>query len=348
MATNQSIIDRVRLELGDQSSTFDITVSGNGTATRFETGTYPLDGASLVITVNGVVENDATVEERTGVVTFDVAPPNNAVVRFRGTKFRYFGAVDLQTFIDSAVAEHTLHRTDAFGRGLTLATLPAAEEYPLVLLASTKGLWALATDASFDIDIYAPDGVNIPRSQRYRQLMEMLDARMAQYKDLCTALNVGLYRIEVFNLRRVSKMTGRLVPTWIEREIEDNSAPQRVWLPTNTYGADPIPTSAGSYDILTRQGDAYNVTLDFNFDITNYTVKAQIRVFPSSQIVAAELTPVVVDANLGLVNLSLTPDQTRKLPIKAFWDVQVTSNTDPDDVRTMLSGMVFCEKDSTR
>jgi len=348
VATNQAMINKVRLELGDQSSTFDISVVGNGSATRFETGTYPLDGASLTITVNGTPETNATVEERTGVVTFDTPPANGATVRFQGTKYRYFGAVDLQTFIDAAVAEHTYNRTDAFGRGMVLGNLPVVEEYPLAILATIKALWALATDAAFDIDIYAPDGVNIPRSERYRQLLQQIDALTGQYKEYCTALNIGIYRIEVFNLRRVSKMTGRLVPVYIEREIEDNSPPQRVWLPTNTYGAEPVPASSGEYDILTKQGDAYEVTLDFDFDLTNYTLKAQARTFPQSQIVGAEFTITPIDLTLGTVTLSLTPDQTRKLPLKSYWEVQVTSNTDANDVRTMLSGMVFCERDTTR
>lgn len=348
MATNQQMIDKVRLELGDQPSTFDVSVVANGSATRFETGTYPLDGASLTITVNGTPETNATVEERTGVVTFDTPPASGATVRFKGTKYRYFGAVDLQTFIDAAVAEHTYNRTDAFGRGMTLDNLPIVEDYPLALLGTIKALWALATDAAFDIDIYAPDGVNIPRSERYRQLLQQIDALTGQYKEYCTALNIGIYRIEVFNLRRVSKMTGRLVPIYIEREIEDNSAPQRVWLPTNTYGAEPVPSSAGQYDIKTRKGDTFSITLDFDFDISNYDVKAQIRTYRESQITSAEFTVTVLDANLGTVVLSLVPDQTRKLPVKSFWDVQITSKTDATDVRTMLAGLVFCEGDTTR
>jgi hypothetical protein len=348
VATNQSVIDRVRLELGDQSTTFDVSVFGNGTATRFETGTYPLDGAALTITVDGVPENNATVEERTGVVVFDTAPADGAQVRFRGTKFRYFGAVDLQSFIDAAVAEHTLHRTDSFGRKIGLSTLPPVEEYPLALLATVKALWALATDAAFDIDILAPDGVNIPREQRFRQLMEMIDARMMQYKDLCTALNIGLYRVEVFNLRRVSKMTGRLVPVWIEREIEDNSTPVRVYLPTNTYGADPIPTSSGVYDLAFTQGDAYSITLDFDLDLTNYDIEADIRLFPQSQVESLTFAVTRVNDATGVVTLSLTPEQTRKLPVKSVWDVQLKSKSDPNDIRTPLTGQVFVTRDVTR
>jgi hypothetical protein len=348
VTTSSSLIDRVRLELGDQPSTFDVTVIGNGTATRYETGTYPLDGASVTITVDGTPELNAEIEERTGVVIFDVAPPVDSVVRFRGTKYRYFGAVDLQKFIDSAVAEHVHNRTDDFGRAMILANLPTVEEYPLSLLASAKALMALATDASFDIDIMAPDGVNIPRSERYRQLLEQYDARMAQYKDICSALNIGLWRIEVFNLRRVSKMSGRLIPIYIEREIDDNSPPVRANLPTNTYGSTPIPAAGGTYDISTKQGDVYAMTLDFDFDITNYTVKAQVRTFPQNAIVGAEFGITIIDAVTGVVMLSLSPTQTRNLPVKGYWDVQLTNNADATDIWTPLSGNIFVEREVTR
>lgn len=348
MATNQSVIDRTRLELGDQPATFDVTVIGNGTATRYETGTYPLDGTTIVITIDGTAVTTAVVEERTGVVTFTSAPANNAVVRFRGTKYRYFGSVDLQKFIDSSIEEHVYHRTDEFGRAMTLGNLPAVEEYPLSLLAACKALMALATDSAFDIDISAPDGVQIPRSERYRQLLEQYDARMAQYKDICSALNIGLWRIEVFTLRRVSKMSGRLIPVYIEREIDNNSPPVRANLPTNTYGSTPIPASGGTFDIVTKQGDVYTITLDFNIDITNYTVRAQVRTFPENAIIGAEFGVAVIDAALGQVMLSLSSAQTSVLPVKGYWDVQLTNNLDATDVRTPLSGNIFVSRQVTR
>ena len=244
MADPNIIAAQMRMLLGDQSSSFDITVEADGAKTRYETGTYPLDGTTLKITVDGAPEDGAEVEERTGVVEFDTAPPSQSMVRFTGTKWRYFGTADLQTFLDAAVAEQFLRRTDEHGDQLTVATMPAVEVYPLALNATIKALWALAVDASFDIDIYAPDGVNIPRSQRYRQLMDMIDALTGQKKEYEAQLNIGLGRIEVFDLRRVSRGTGRLVPLYVEREIEDRTPPTRIHMPTNTYGGDPAAIKA--------------------------------------------------------------------------------------------------------
>jgi len=238
------IASQVRMLLGDQSSSFDVTVEADGKKTRYETGTYPIDGASLKITVNGTPEDNAVVEERTGVVEFDTPPPARAMVRFHGTKWRYFGTADLQTFLDAAAAEQFLRRTNADGSQMTITTMPVVEVYPLAISTAIKALWALAVDAAFDIDIYAPDGVSIPRSQRYRQLMEMIDALTGQKKEYEAQLNIGLSRIEVFNLRRVSRSTGRLVPLYVEREIEDRNPPTRIHTSPGTYGGDPAQLQA--------------------------------------------------------------------------------------------------------
>jgi len=350
VATSTDLMNRVRLELGDQATTFDIALSGDGSSTRFETNMYPLDSTSLVISVNGVAQTSAnvTVEERTGVLTFSTAPALNAVIRFAGTRYRFFGYTDLKMFLDAAVGEHLYHRTDAFGRAMTMANLPVIEEYPVSILAAYMALTALATDASFDIDISAPDGVSIPRSERYRQLLDMMATRQQQYKDLCAALNIGLNRIEVFNLRRVSRTTNKLVPIYIAQEIDDYSKPQRVYLPTNTYGADALPSKAAQYDLVLRQGDSFSNTVDFDFDITNYTITAQIRQFAESPVIAAVIAINVVNATQGTIALSLTADQTRFLPLLAVWDLQVKNNLNAQDVRTFLQGKVFTQRDVTR
>lgn len=344
--TAQSIADRVRIELGDIPSTFDIVVHGNGVATRFETGHYPLDGLALQISIDGVPTADAEVEERTGVVTFDVAPADGAVVRFRGTKYRYFGGADILAFVETAIAEQFHRRTDDRGRQITLDNMPLVEEYPLAVLATTKALWALLTDASFDIDIHAPDGVSIPRSQRHRQLMDMLASRQQQYREYAAALNIGIDRIEVFKLRRVSHATGRLVPVWVEREIDNNSSPQRAYLPTNTYGADPLPSNKMQYDITLIRGDALEFEFDLGFDVTGYSYLAQIKQYANSQ---TRLFPLEIEQIAPtILRFSMSPKITANMPVQSVWDLQLTSLTDPEDIKTPVGGRVYCEQDVTR
>lgn len=344
--TVQSIADRVRIELGDIESTFDIVVTGNGVATRYETGQYPIDGLKFRIDVDGIPTDEAEVDERTGVVVFDEPPADGSEVRFRGTKYRYFGGEDIRTFVQTAISEQFHRRTDDFGRAISLENMPAVEEYPLAILATTKALWALLTDASFDIDIHAPDGVSIPRSQRHRQLMDMLSARQQQYTEYANALNIGIDRIEVFNLRRVSKQTGRLVPVYVEREIDDNSTPRRAYLPTNTYGSTPPSSNKKTHDIHLIRGDRIEFVLDFDFDVTDFDYKAEVKQYADSQ---TNLFPFeVTQVGSQSLRFFMSPKVTHNMPVQSVWDVQLTSTTDPDDVRTPFGGRVFAERDVTR
>ena len=79
-------------------------------------------------------------------------------------------------------------------------------------LAEINALWRMAIDASTDVDIQTAEGTNIERSQRYCQLMGMIDELTTHYMQWCGQLNVGMFRDETLEMRRVSQTTGRLVP----------------------------------------------------------------------------------------------------------------------------------------
>lgn len=348
MATIAGINDRVRLELADQAQSFQATLLGDGASRRYELGVYPLMGSTLVIAVDGLdVSSSSGVEERTGVLVLAAVPDAGAVITVAGNRFRYFCDTDLTLLTQAAVTQHLYNRNDSFGRALTVSNLPVVEEYPVALLAAIEALYALATDASFDIDIIAPDGVNIPRSERYRQLMDMIQSRREQYQTLCEALNIGLHKIEVFTFRRISRMTNRYIPVYQPQEVDDSTKPVRVYLPAPTYGGTPIPTSAGIFDLVFTQGDAFSITMDFPFSLADFTPKAQIRVFSESQIIAAELTVAAVAGEPDKIELSLTPLQTSKLPLRSVWDMQLTE-TATGKVETYVKGQVFVDRQTTR
>lgn len=349
MATLSGILDRVRLELADLPQSFATSIIADGVSTRFEMEIYPVDGTSLTIKVDGVtMTTGVSVEERTGVLWFDAAPDPAAEITVTGTKYRYFTNTDLTSIVEAASSQHIYSRNDAFGRGMTLSNLPPVEEYPLALLATVEALYTLATDAAFDIDIMAPDGVNIPRSERYRQLMDMIATRREQYETLCSALNIGLNRIEVYTLRRVSRMTNKYIPVYQPQEIDDQSRPKRVYLPIPTYGGIPIPEDASIYDIVVTQGDTFSMVLDFPFDLTTYTPKAQIRLFPEAQTVWSEFTITPVTGSPDKIELSLTSMQTSRLPLQSVWDMQLTTADTPPQVTTFLKGSVFSPRQVTK
>jgi hypothetical protein len=197
-------------------------------------------------------------------------------------------------------------------------------------------------------DIQAPDGVMIPRSERYRQLMQMIDVKKNQYKELCSQLGIGLYKIDVFSLRRISKTTNEYVPVFEPQEIDNKSPKTRVRIPIPTYGnVKPTPTTVVQ-DLNIYEGDAYEFSIRLDFEVNNLTPLAQIRSLPGAAVVFAEFTvtkPNITEDgdNQRTLVLSLTGAQTRLLPGKSYYDVQLT---DADNVtHTYVSGIIFVTKE---
>ena len=352
MAILSDLLSRVRLELGDSAKQFDVTLTGDGVTKAFYVGVKPVDsfGANgFAVYINGTAKaqgTDYTVEENLGVVHFAAAPADNAVIGVTGTHYRYFTTSELTNFVNTAVTQHTDNRTDSYGSQVTIASIPTVEEYPVALLATIEALWALATDSAFDINIQAPDGVSIPRNQRFSQLSNIIGQRKDQYKELCSALNVGLWRIEIGTLRRVSRTTNKLVPVYMPQEIDDSTIPERVYIENNMKGRTPLPSNVGVYDIILTQGDVWSVPFDFPINLTGYLVKAQARTYPGSPIVAAEITCTITDVALGKVTLSLTHDQTLNLPLKSFWDLQIYK-ADESFNETYVRGLLFANRQVT-
>ena len=352
MATLADLVSRTRLELGDLPKEFRWSGTGDGVTKDFDVKVKPLDPTTLVVKINGVPVAQPvgyTVEQDHGVFHFQPAPALNAVITIEGTHYRYFTDEDIELFVETAVEQHTYNRTDGYGSQITLAKLPAVEDYPLAILAACEALWALATDAAFDINIFAPDGVTIPRSERYHQLVGMIAQRMEQYRMLCSALNIGLWRMEVGTLRRVSRRTNKLVPIFMPQEIDDARRPERVYIQNDMLGRTPTQTTAATYDLIVYQGDSFSVVMDFpdNLDITTLVFKAQIRTYPNSPALYAQFNVEVTDPVLKKIRLSLTRQQTAYLPARGFWDLQATSTVDPDFQKTYVRGQVFVTQQVT-
>lgn len=277
MATLANLADRVRIELGDLGKSFVTNFIADGTTNRFRLHYAPLDGNGVKVFKNGTDISDlASVEEQTGILVTDTVPAEGDELLVSGTYYRYFTATEINSIVEEALQTHSYGHTDSVGRQINLETLPVIEEYPVAIHAVTLALYTLATDASFDIDIQAPDGVSIPRSERYRQLMEMVQARQNQYKELCSLLGIGLYRMDVFDLNRISKATGRLIPKYNPQEVDDRSYPQRVHTPAPTLGstAEPWPTEAG--ELTAYQGRAYEESLTFTGNYSGKTFIANL------------------------------------------------------------------------
>ena len=350
MAVLTDLVSRVRLELGDMPTQFTFTATGNGTTKTFDLKVKPVENTTLLVTVNGDPMGTPvfyTIQQDLGILTFVSAPPANSAIVVVGTHYRYFTDTDIKRFVNTAVEQHTFERTDGYGSQMTMLMLPPVEEYPLAILATIEALWALATDSAFDINISSPDGVMIPRSDRYRQLTQMIQSRTEQYKQLSSALNIGLWRIEMGTLRRVSRLTNKLVPIYLAQEIDDSRRPERVFIQNDLKGRKPMPTYAGVYDIALYQGDSWSGEFDFPFDVSMLDFKAQVRTYPNAPALYATFSIQKFDAANGRIRLTLAPSATRYLPARAFWDLQATSSTDATFEQTYIRGQVFVTQQVT-
>jgi len=352
VATLSSLGSRLRTEIGDIGKSFVYQFTADGTTNRFLVPYSPLDGLNLSILQDGTnVSADVEVEEATGYIVFDTTPTDGDVIVVAGNYYRYFTDTEIEQFVSTAFTEHSAYHTDAYGRTVSLTNLPTLEEYPVVVYAATLALYALANDAAFDINVFAPDGVTIPRSERYQQLMQMVQARQNQYRELCSQLGIGMYKIDVFSLRRISKTTNRYVPIFQPMEVDDRDAPTRVYVPIPTYGGVEAPVTTIVQDLYIYEGDDYTFNIVFDFELDNYTPKAEIRALPGSSALITSFTITKPDvgsgdgAGLRTLQLDLDETQTGMLPGTSYYDIQMTDGNGV--TKTYVSGKIFKTREVT-
>lgn len=344
MALLSDLVSRVRLELGDQGKEFTFTALGDGVTKEFYLNNKPVDAYTLTVTVTQDFIPAPTgykLEVDQGIVRFLNPVADGALITVHGTAYRYFSDADIERFIDTAVTQHLHERTDAYGSRMSIGAIQSVEEYPVAILSTIEALWALATDASFDINITAPDGVVIPRSQRWQQLTSMIQQRQDQYKQLCSALNIGLWRIQMGTLRRVSRHTNKLVPVYMAQEHDDSRKPERVYLPNDLNGRQVFPTTVQAYDLVLYQGDSFSQDFVLGASVTGLVFKSEMRTYPNSPARYASFTVTIIDAATGRIRITLTQSATKYLPVRLFWDLQATSTTDATFQKTFLRGQVF-------
>lgn len=268
MTTQDELIARVRASLADQGEPFRDVFVGMGDQSEYDLSQTQISA----VTVQAVITSPPSAPTLTENTHYALDKVNGTLITLgaysplaigttlivNGSTAGMFTDAQLSDYVTDAFNQHTSGRTvqtrykdtDGFIRylddGITLATLPDIEEPLVARLATIEALWDLATDASTDIDISSADGTHFARSQRYAQLRSQIDVLTDKYKSEAAQLNVGLWRIEVANLRRTSRQTGRLVPVFKEREYDDNDIPIRLLPPVDGRNEDEsgIPSPA--------------------------------------------------------------------------------------------------------
>jgi len=239
------LIRRVRIELCDQSKPFRAMQQGDGVTVWFNLPVPTINQTGFEVSIDGTTVDPSqyTVDDVNGQVIMNTPPPDNSVLLIQGTTYGMFSDNDLLDPMRDSVNWHCFNRTVQERRRnvngfytyrdmpITLTNLPPEEELPVVILCTTNAQWTLLNDASLDVNVQTAESTNIDRVARYHQLMSQIQANTDRYKDLCAMINVGPWRMETLNLRRVSQTNGRLIPVFKPREYDDRRYPTRLLPP---------------------------------------------------------------------------------------------------------------------
>jgi hypothetical protein len=166
-----------------------------------------------------------TLDERNGLLKLTDETYLGAEVIVAGYHYVWFSDADLVRAVQEVTAEILYDNTD------TLEDLGEVEAEVIEIGSVVRALWSLCIELALDIDVSTPEGMFIPAHQRYQQVLGMMQYWEGQYDSKAGSLNMGLGKLEVFRLRRVSYMTGRYVPVYQDREFDDPRWPKRLYPP---------------------------------------------------------------------------------------------------------------------
>lgn len=179
-----------------------------------------------------------SLDARNGILRFNNSLPANSKVLVEGYYYEWVLPEDLEFYADHAIHQH-IYNLDIPLDNVTDIVLDT-----IGMSAVVETLSGLMTEYSRDIDVTTSESVHIPASQRFRMVQSLIDYWQKSYEKQAKSLNIGLDRIEILNLRRVSRTTGYLVPIYKQRELGDYGPLERVF-PEIGEGVLPIEEPNG-------------------------------------------------------------------------------------------------------
>lgn len=254
MATIEGVMTGARSYLRDFPRFFSAVVAKRDLSNTFDLPVTNLrrEGLSAVATDNSTIATGSfhvggftaspttfsyDIDEREGlvrIVTDRTGGMNGWAINFEGYHYDWLADTDLKYFAENVIAEYAYRR-----EGYCLDDIGDAEEDLTALGTAVEACFSLLAEFARDIDVQTPEAIGLPLSSRFRQIESLLfggAGLMEKYRTKANMLGVGLERIEVFELRRRSRTTNRLVPLYREREWDDSRRPQRVFPPINQIG----------------------------------------------------------------------------------------------------------------
>lgn len=346
-----TIMDRARKEYGDYGTLVAEDHVLDGTSRVVQLDNDVIEPTGLVVTLGNttLVEGSTyQLDAENGRVVLTSLPTAGAMLSVTGTSWQFMTDAELAGYVDSAGAKHMHGRvleslsvdTTGYRRfarvAQSISTLPKVEWHPVALLAALEALEVVIADAAYDINLSTAEGTSLPQAQRYAQLVQQRTRLEQRYKDLCSTLNVGLWRIQVGDLRRVSLTTGRYVALYPAREIDDNSVTWDRYLPPRDFPQELVvgqqPMDVQEYDPQVQRGQPWAADIEFPFDITGRTVVANITTGAGSfqeqwgQVLRPPphfVTMTVVPVDSTHITLELDGTDTATLPSTAPWRLEL-------------------------
>jgi hypothetical protein len=238
MAGMADVVSGVRNRIRDFPRYFQTEVVGDGATQILELPHVMIEATGLVVQID---EANQSTEVLTAVTDYTLDAEHGDIMLVNrilsatetltvvGQHYTWFtdGLVEQEAgwYIESI--EESVDQDDLFDN---LAT--DDPRFELIVRGTIVGcLWAVYTELSFDIDTRTAEGVDIPASQRFAHVERLIEHWTARYKELAANLNLGVERIQMLTLRRVSLSTGRLVPIYKTQEFDDQATPQRLYPP---------------------------------------------------------------------------------------------------------------------
>lgn len=227
MTTLATVEEIARRYLRDFPKFFQTTFTVVGRT--YELGQINIDANSIWVALyNGTTTTeltpaDYTLDERNGILRLTSMPSGTQTIMVEGYYYEWVTPDDLTFYSQRAIEKHLR------AVGVNLEDASDMLVNAIGIAAITECLWALMTEYSRDIDVITSESVHIPASQRFRMVQALLMQWEAEYKRHATALNIGIDRVEVFTLRRVARLTNRLVPLYKPKEFGDYSPIERLW-----------------------------------------------------------------------------------------------------------------------
>ena len=167
--------------------------------------------------------NAFSLDVRNGILRLDSTPAANSSLMVEGYYYEWVHPTDLKFYTKYAIDEHV------YNLSTPLENMSKIVIDTIGIAAVVHSLWALLSEYSRDIDVMTSESVHIPGSQRFRMVQSLLEYWQASYEKNARSLNIGVNRIEVMNLSRISRTTNRYIPMYRGRELGDYGPIERIF-----------------------------------------------------------------------------------------------------------------------